>query len=99
MAADFDRDGGVEIAVVSGGELWVYGEDASLEPGFPVKLQGNILSDPFPADLNADGYLEILVETTLGMEAFSSSGTIVTDWPLKPPPTPLPGATAGSTGA
>ncbi len=34
MAADFDRDGGVEIAVVSGGELWVYGEDASLEPGF-----------------------------------------------------------------
>lgn len=91
MAADFDRDGGVEIAVVSGGELWVYGEDASLEPGFPVKLQGNILSDPFPADLNADGYLEILVETTLGMEAFSSSGTIVTDWPFETPTDSLAG--------
>ncbi len=56
-----------------------------------MKLQGNILSDPFPADLNADGYLEILVETTLGMEAFSSSGTIVTDWPFETPTDSLAG--------
>ncbi|MCD4707182.1 MAG: M6 family metalloprotease domain-containing protein [Candidatus Sabulitectum sp.] len=82
VAGDFDRDGDVETAVVSGGKLWVYDESSSEEPGFPVSLQGEVLSDPFMADLDSDGNIEILVETTIGLEAFSSSGTIVTDWPF-----------------
>ncbi|MCK5786869.1 MAG: M6 family metalloprotease domain-containing protein [Candidatus Sabulitectum sp.] len=82
VAGDFDRDGDTETAVVSGGKLWVYDENSSREPGFPVCLQGEILSDPFMADLDSDGNIELLVETTVGIEAFSSSGTIVTDWPF-----------------
>ena len=82
IAGDFDRDGDVETAVVSGGRLWVYSESSSIEAGFPVSLQGVVLSDPFMADLDSDGNIEILVETTIGLEAFSSSGTIVTDWPF-----------------
>jgi len=82
VAGDFDRDGDIETAVVSGGRLWAYSENSSDEPGFPVSLQGEVLSDPFLADIEGDGHLEILVETTLGVEAFSSSGSIVTDWPF-----------------
>ncbi|RKZ02499.1 hypothetical protein DRQ21_08460 [Candidatus Fermentibacteria bacterium] len=82
VAADFDRDGDVETAVVSGGKLWAYDENSAGEPGFPVSLQGEVLSDPFMADINSDGNIEILVETTAGLEAYSSSGTIVTNWPF-----------------
>ncbi len=82
VAGDFDRDGDVETAVVSGGKLWMYDESSASEPGFPVSLQGQVLSDPFMADLDSDGNIEILVETTIGIEAFSSSGTIVIDWPF-----------------
>ncbi|MCK5133474.1 MAG: M6 family metalloprotease domain-containing protein [Candidatus Sabulitectum sp.] len=82
IAGDFDRDGAVETAVVSGGKLWVYDENSTSEPGFPVSLQGLVLSDPFMADLDGDGNIEILVETTIGIEAFSSSGTTVADWPF-----------------
>ncbi len=82
IAGDFDRDGFIETAVVSGGKLWMYDETSASEPGFPVSLQGQVLSDPFMADLDSDGNIEILVETTLGVEAFASSGAIVTDWPF-----------------
>jgi M6 family metalloprotease-like protein len=82
LAADFDRDGAVEAAVVSGGKLWVFDESGAEEPGFPVSLQGEVLSDPFMADLNMNGLIEILIETTIGIEAFSSTGTIVSDWPF-----------------
>ncbi len=82
VAADFDRDGTVETAVVCGGKLWVYNEDSAGEIGFPVSLQGEVLSDPFMADLDGNGNIELLVETTFGIEAFTSSGTIVTNWPF-----------------
>jgi M6 family metalloprotease-like protein len=82
VAADFDRDGGVETAVVSGGKLWAYNENGSEELGFPVSLQGDILADPFMADIDSNGSIEILVETTIGVEAFTSSGTMVADWPF-----------------
>jgi len=82
LAADFDRDGDIETAVVSGGKLWVYDESSAGEPGFPVSLSGEILADPFMADLNSDGNIEILVETTAGVEAFTSSGTAVSNWPF-----------------
>ncbi len=82
LACDFDRDDTLEVAVVSGGKLWVYDATTTLEPGFPTALQGEILSEPFMADLDGDGYIEILVETTVGMEAFTASGSIVTNWPF-----------------
>ena len=82
VAADIDRDGTIETALAAGGKLWAYKASSASQPGFPVSLQGEVLSDPFLADLDGDGYLEILIETTVGMEAYNSSGTIVSDWPF-----------------
>ena len=85
VSGDFDRDGDIEVAVVSGGKVWSYSADSAIEPGFPAYLQGEVLSDPFLADIEGDGHIEILVETTAGIEAFTSSGTRVSDWPFETP--------------
>jgi hypothetical protein len=73
--ADLDRDGLKEVVIggdctggsgwpyPAGGLLWVFNGDGSVQPGFPVSTPEVIWSSPACADINNDGYYEIVVGT------------------------------------
>jgi M6 family metalloprotease-like protein len=85
VSSDFDRDGEVEIALTSRGHVWCYDMEGGIEPGFPAQVPGTILGGLFPADLNGNGFLELVVETSTGAAAFTASGTFLADWPMTTP--------------
>jgi hypothetical protein len=73
--ADIDRDGYKEVIVGGdctggsgwpyppGGLLWVFRKDGSLYPGFPKCTPEVLWSSPACADINNDGWYEIVVGT------------------------------------
>ncbi len=85
VSSDFDRDGVLEIAVTSRGYVWCYDGEGGIEPGFPAKVPGSVLGGLFPADLDGNGFLELVVETSTGAAAFTASGTLLADWPVTAP--------------
>ncbi len=85
ISADFDRDGVTEIALTSRGYVWCYDTEGNIEPGFPAELSGEALGGVFPSDLDGNGYLEVVVETSTGACAVTASGTILADWPVSTP--------------
>jgi hypothetical protein len=64
---DLDADGRPEIVqftrgVTSGGRMWIVEHDGAIPPGFPKSFGNNNLEgSPTLADLDGDGFLEILV--------------------------------------
>ncbi len=85
ISADFSRNGVTEIAVVSRGYAWCYDIHGNLRPGFPAGFSGKALGGLFPADLDSDGYLEMIVETSSGAWAVTGSGAVLADWPMHTP--------------
>lgn len=85
VSADFDRNGRPDIAVTSRGYLWCYDLEGNLKPGFPAGLSGKVLGGLFPADIDADGYLELVVETSTGASAVTAGGTALANWPIHTP--------------
>ncbi|MBD3370435.1 hypothetical protein GF402_08760 [Candidatus Fermentibacteria bacterium] len=85
VCADLDRDGGVDVAVTSGEEVFVYDSSGQLLPGFPAALPSPPLGSPGLADLNRDGLLEVVVETEDHAVAVECSGSTLTDWPRHEP--------------
>ena len=73
--ADIDRDGLKEIIIggdstggngwtyPAGGLLWVLNGDGSVQPGFPQCTPEVLWSSPAVADINNDGWLEIVIGT------------------------------------
>ncbi|MFO7625966.1 MAG: hypothetical protein R6V62_01750 [Candidatus Fermentibacteraceae bacterium] len=82
VSSDFDRDGTQEIALTVRGYVFSYDTSGDLEPGFPAALGGKALGGLFPADLDGNGYIELVVETSTGAHAVTPSGTISADWPV-----------------
>ncbi len=93
--ADIDRDGLKEIIIggdctggsgwpyPSGGLLWVFNGDGSVQPGFPKCTPEVIWSSPACADIDNDGYYEIVVGTGhyyTAMGRLSSEGFRVYAW-------------------
>ena len=83
LTADMDRDGSVEVAVLSGDEVFVYDSQGELLPGFPAQLPARPLSSPSFADMDADGILETVVITDMGVSAVGPSGATLEDWPAE----------------
>ncbi len=73
------QDGLRSALVLGGDELTSYGR--SLE-GFPVLLPETILSKPSLADLDGDGYLEIVFAGDNKIYAYNHNGTLVTNFPI-----------------
>jgi len=87
VVADFDRDSVMEIAVVAGG-----GHDYRLniiEQDGTVTFQSQeLVQHPFPgtvavADVNRDGYLDVLAAARHKLFGFNRNGTLVTNYPFK----------------
>ncbi len=84
---DLDGDGGMEVVVGSGNKLYAWhiddrdgdGRPDSL-PGWPVDCPYMVAS-PVIADLDGDGYSEVVCEAGNGVYVFDHNGNILSGWP------------------
>jgi thermitase len=92
---DFDNDGKEEIVVRDGRFIYMYNKDGIIRSGWPVSLAtdrtnifaGNaMVGSPTIADINNDGYKEILVTFRDGkIFAFDRNGQNMPGWPITVP--------------
>lgn len=111
---DLDGDGTNEIVVVSGipdtsfslnlnpFHLYVFNQDGSIRPGWPVLIHPNVLgavgAHPALADLDRDGHLEIIISEvewpSLGnvepcrLHVYREDGSPMPGWPIVFHPSP-----------
>jgi M6 family metalloprotease-like protein len=83
--ADLDRLAGDEpeiIVVTREGWVWALDQDGSVLPGWGVKCCGPVVAPPAFADLNGDGWLElILTDENHRIWVVFKSGSTVEGWP------------------
>lgn len=94
IAADFDDDGELDIAVVTrNGTVHLFKQNGEDLPGFPAMINSNVNTPPLATDIDNDGYPEILFLTTANtLYGFKKDGSLV-------PFTPVPVNTSGSNPA
>ena len=86
-AGDLDNDGFLEIVVLEYGDysrIHVFNLEGYELPGWPVELPVFVRpGDPPPvlADIDNDGYLNIIVPTGAGVHVYNHDGTQVPGWP------------------
>ena len=84
---DIDRapGGGVEVVLATEeGELTVLDASGAALEGWPVTTGGSIGAQPSLADLDDDGYLEILVASgDAHVRGYRWNGALVEEWPLE----------------
>lgn len=72
---DIDNDGRPEVVVGGGGHhLHVFETDGSYASGFPVETFGTTLASPSLADVDDDGYAEIIVAIDINFGGFLPVG-------------------------
>jgi|GEM_PF-1140524 len=89
--ADIDCDGKKEIAIGAQGRVYLFDDDGSVMPGWPVTIDSNLwmCSSPALADLCGDSTLEIVIGTGYWAGAsdnkvycFDMYGNTVPGWPV-----------------
>ena len=68
------------------GRIYAFNWNGSRVPGFPVDINGELLSTPVAGDINKDGYDEIIVGTMFskdgsGLYVIDKRGQILKGWP------------------
>jgi|GEM_PF-2343904 len=78
VTADVDADGEMDTVIVSDFDssckIYLLGEDGMYKPGFPVSLNESCDYPPAIGDINADGYLDIIVATDTKLHAIDHEG-------------------------
>jgi hypothetical protein len=86
IVADFDRDSVMEIAVIAGGEhdykLYIVEQDGRVVFQSQIQVQHPFVGQPAAADINNDGYLDIVAASRHKIYAFNPNGTLVTNYPF-----------------
>jgi outer membrane protein assembly factor BamB len=84
--ADLDHDGKLEVIIgTSVGFLYVLDHFGQLKPGWPRQM-GDIQAQVAVADVNGDGYLELLALDSRGSAAmFNATGTLLWDQHVSSP--------------
>ncbi|MEO0080247.1 MAG: immune inhibitor A domain-containing protein [candidate division WOR-3 bacterium] len=86
VVADFDRDSVMEIAVVAGGghdyRLYVVEQDGTISFQSQELVQHPFLGTIAVADVDRDGYLDIVAAARHKLFAFNRNGTLVTNYPF-----------------
>jgi len=83
LLADLDRNGEYETITVIGKNLYILRKDGSLKT---VSLPDEPVGEPVAADIDLDGYPEILQSTESRLCAFRSGGIPVDGFPRRLPP-------------
>jgi len=86
VPVDLDNDGKKEILQGSSdGYVYAFREDGTSQPGWPVYIGPEpILSTPAVADLDNDGFMEVVVASKnyYNLYAFNHDGTPLSGWPV-----------------
>lgn len=86
IVADFDRDSVMEIAVIAGGEhdykLYIVEQDGRVVFQSQIQVEHPFVGQPAAADINNDGYLDIVAASRHKIYVFNPNGTLVTNYPL-----------------
>ncbi len=100
LIADFDRDGEKEIAVVAGGDfdnrLTIVGLDGEVEHRSREIIRQPFDGTPGVADVNADGYPDVLLASMNDLFALNRNATMVNNYPFKQDSTYLTSELAGN---
>jgi hypothetical protein len=88
--ADFDDDGNLEIACVllwgwpSSGLIYLLRGNGTVMPGWPQTVERGIMTTPTAADIDDDGYLEVIIVCDIygPMYVFNYDGSVVPGFPV-----------------
>jgi M6 family metalloprotease-like protein len=84
--ADIDQDGYPEALRTGETGMLVFERNGTLGQGFPAQNFRNEIhsGSPLIADVNGDGYMELIVPQNGNIEFFSADGTVLDDLTLSP---------------
>jgi M6 family metalloprotease-like protein len=87
LVGDFNRDGTKEIMAVAGGghdyRLYVVGLDGAVKFRSQELVRFPLYGTPAAADVNGDGYPDVLTASMNDLFAFNHNATLVTNYPFK----------------
>ncbi len=83
LLLDIDRDDTYETAITAGRELRIYEPDGTFEA---ARLPDDPAGDPAAADIDRDGYPEIILCTAKQVFAFRAHAAVATRFPFDLPP-------------
>jgi hypothetical protein len=82
VVGDIDRDSSLDAVFLSAdGELHVFGLDGEYLPGFPIDIGEMCHQPPALADVDLDGYLDILIAAGGQLHAYARNGALLPDFP------------------
>jgi subtilisin family serine protease len=86
--ADLDKDGNTETIFGTVGacnkpyDVYVFNSNGTVRAGWPQKIDGGVWSEASSADIDGDGYGDVLVTTDLGnVYAWKKDGTLIAGFP------------------
>ena len=83
VVGDLDRDGDLDVVIVSGTDVWVFKANGTQFSDAWPKSVSSLLSssEATLGDIDGDGKLEIIVNASNGVYAWNADGTPVYGWP------------------